>query len=408
MKKSKMLSHIRVLDLTRVLAGPWCTQNLADMGADVIKVERPGLGDDSRGWGPPFLRDQNGKDTEAAYYLCCNRGKRSMTLDISKPEGQEIVRKLAAHSDIVVENYKVGTLERYGLAYEHLRRVRPDIIYCSITGFGQSGPYADRPGYDFVFQGISGLMSITGERDSLPGGGPQKVGVAVTDIFTGMYSTVAILGALAYRNVSGEGQYIDMSLLDTSVAVLANQSMNYLTSGVVPERYGNAHANLVPYEVFPCAGGNVILAIGNDTQFAAFCELAGRPELATDERYRTNSARLVNRQSLIPEVQCIMKTREMHEWVKILEAANVPCGPINDLAQMFEDPQVRHRGIEVAIPHPLAGRVSMVASPMRFSATPVTYEVPPPLLGEHTREILGELAQVDADAYSRLANKGIV
>ena len=408
MSKSKMLSHIRVLDLSRVLAGPWCTQNLADMGADVIKVERPGVGDDTRGWGPPFLRDQNGKDTEAGYYLGCNRGKRSITLDISTPEGQDLVKKLAAQSDIVVENYKVGTLQRYGLAYEDLKALRPGLIYCSITGFGQSGPYADRPGYDFVFQGMSGLMSITGERDDLPGGGPQKVGVAVTDIFTGMYATVAILGALAYRDVSGEGQYIDLALLDTAIAVLANQNMNYLTSGVAPKRYGNAHANLTPYQVFACNGGHVILAVGNDTQFAAFCNVAGHPQLAADERFRTNTARLGNREALVAALEPIMKCRSKDEWVAMLEAVNVPCGPINNIQQMFDDPQVRHRGIRVAIAHPLAGEVPMVASPMRFSATPITYDVPPPLLGEHTRDILGDLAGVDDAAFAKLSEQGIV
>jgi len=409
MTKSKMLSHIRVLDLSRVLAGPWCTQNLADMGADVIKVERPGAGDDTRGWGPPFLKDESGIDTsEAAYYLACNRGKRSVTLDISTAEGQAIVKRLAAQSDIVIENYKVGTLARYGLAYDDLKAVRPGVIYCSVTGFGQSGPYADRPGYDFVFQGMSGLMSITGERDDLPGGGPQKVGVAISDILTGMYSTVAILGALAYRDVSGEGQYIDMALLDTTIAVLANQNMNYLTSGAVPKRYGNAHANVVPYQVFPCAGGHLILAIGNDTQFAAFCKVAGRNELADDPRYRSNTARLGNRDSLIAEIEGIMKTRDMHEWIASLEAVNVPCGPINNLQQMFEDPQVRHRGIQVTGPHPLAGGVPMVASPMRFSATPITYDVPPPLLGEHTREVLAELAGIEGEAFASLSAKGIV
>jgi crotonobetainyl-CoA:carnitine CoA-transferase CaiB-like acyl-CoA transferase len=403
------LSHIRVLDLSRVLAGPWASQNLADLGAEVIKVERPGAGDDTRGWGPPWIKDRDGKDTrDSAYYLSCNRGKKSITLDISKPEGQQIVRGLAAKCDVLIENYKVGTLARYGLAYEQLREVNPRLIYCSITGFGQSGPYAPRPGYDFVFQGMGGLMSITGERDELPGGGPMKVGIAITDILTGMYASLAITAAIAHCERGGSGQYIDVALLDSMVAFNANQISGYLVSGNIPKRYGNAHPNVVPYQVFPCKDGHIILAIGNDSQFASFCSVAGHPELAEDERFRLMTGRIVNRDALIPLIAAIMKTRGMHDWIVVLEGANVPCGPINNMQQVFEDPQVQHRGLKVEIPNPAGVPCPTVASPMRFSETPVEYAVPPPALGQHTQEILHELLGLDRQAVDALAAKGIV
>jgi crotonobetainyl-CoA:carnitine CoA-transferase CaiB-like acyl-CoA transferase len=403
------LSHIRVLDLSRVLAGPWASQNLADLGAEVIKVERPGAGDDTRGWGPPWFKDKEGKDTsDSSYFLSCNRGKKSVTLDISKPEGQQIVRELAAKCDVLIENYKVGTLVRYGLSYEQLREINPRLIYCSITGFGKTGPYAPRPGYDFIFQGMGGLMSITGERDDLPGGGPMKVGIAITDILTGMYASLAITAAIAHRERGGAGQYIDMALLDCMVAFNANQISGYLVSGNVPKRYGNAHANVVPYQVFPCKDGHIILAVGNDSQFASLCKVAGRPELAEDERFRLMSGRIVNRDALIPLIAEIMKQRGMREWIEVLEAANVPCGPINNMKQVLEDPQVQHRGMKVEIPTAAGVPCPMVASPMRFSETPVEYTLPPPTLGQHTREVLQDLLGMEPQAVAALAAKGIV
>jgi crotonobetainyl-CoA:carnitine CoA-transferase CaiB-like acyl-CoA transferase len=403
------LSHIRVLDLSRILAGPWASQNLADLGAEVIKVERPGTGDDTRGWGPPWFKARDGEDTRvSSYYLSCNRGKKSMTLDISRPEGQQIVRALAAKCDVLIENYKVGTLARYGLGYEQLREINPRLIYCAITGFGQSGPYAPRPGYDFVFQGMGGLMSITGERDELPGGGPMKVGIAITDILTGMYASLAITAAIAHCERGGSGQYIDVALLDSMVAFNANQISGYLVSGNIPGRYGNAHANVVPYQVFPCKDGHIILAVGNDSQFASFCKVAGRSELAEDERFRLMSGRIVNRDALVPLIAGIMRTRGMHEWIEVLEAANVPCGPINNMQQVFEDPQVQHRGLKVEIATPGGVPCPTVASPMRFSGTPVEYNVPPPTLGQHTHEILQELLGMDRQAVDALAAKGVV
>jgi formyl-CoA transferase len=406
---SRPLSHIRVLDLTRVLAGPWASQSLADLGAEVIKIERPGSGDDTRDWGPPFLKDKAGNEThESAYFLSVNRGKKSVTLDIAQPEGQRIARELALKSDVVIENYKVGGLARYGLAYADLKQIHPKIVYCSVTGFGQAGPYAQRPGYDFIFQGMGGLMSITGERDDLPGGGPQKVGIAITDVLTGLYAALAITAAIAHRERTGVGQYIDVALLDTIVAFGANQIFNYFTSGKVPGRYGNAHANLLPYEVFATADGHVILAVGNDSQFASFCKVAGRPELAADSRYATMPERIRNRVTLIPLVRDIIGKRPSRQWIAELEAANVPCGPINDYREVFEDPQVRHRGLKVEIPHPAGVPCPTVASPMRFSETPVTYDTPPPLLGQHTREVLGDLLGMKDDELDRLAGKKVI
>jgi formyl-CoA transferase len=402
------LSHIRVLDLTRVLAGPWASQNLADLGAEVIKIERPGSGDDTRSWGPPFLRDRNGKETrESAYFLSVNRGKKSVTLDISKPGGAEIARKLAEKSDVLIENYKVGGLAKYGLGYEDLKSGNPRIIYCSVTGYGQSGPRAHLPGYDFIFQGMGGLMSITGERDELPGGGPQKVGIAVTDVMAGMYASLAITGAIAHRERTGQGQYIDIALLDTIVAFGANQIFNYFHSGTVPKRWGNAHPNLLPYEVFATADGHLILGAGNDSQWASFCAAAERPDLASDPRFMTMPDRIRSRAALIPIVQEIMKGRSNRDWIERLDAANVPCGPINNYEEVLEDPQVRHRGLKIEMPHPLSGSMAGVASPMRFSKTPVEYAAPPPLLGQHTRDVLSDVLGIGNEELDRLAAQKI-
>jgi crotonobetainyl-CoA:carnitine CoA-transferase CaiB-like acyl-CoA transferase len=403
------LSHIRVLDLSRVLAGPWAAQNLADLGAEVIKVERPGAGDDTRGWGPPWMKDGAGKDTaESAYYLSVNRNKKSVTLDIAKPEGQAIARELALKCQVLIENYKVGTLKRYGLDYDALKKDNPGLVYCSVTGFGQDGPYAPRPGYDFIFQGMGGLMSITGERDGQPGAGPQKVGIAITDVLTGMYASVAILAALNHRERTGRGQYIDAALLDTIVAFNANQICSYFASGKIPVRWGNAHPQVVPYEVFPTADGHIILAIGNDSQFASFCQAAGCPELVQEPRFRTMSQRIVHRAELIPLIADVMRTRAKHEWIGLLEAANVPCGPINNMKEVFEDPQVQHRGLRVDIPHPSGGKAAVVRSPLRLSETPVEYRLAPPTLGQHNQEVLqGLLGRSDAE-FAKLKAAGII
>jgi formyl-CoA transferase len=404
---SRPLSHIKVLDLTRILAGPWATQNLADLGAEVIKIERPGTGDDTRAWGPPFLKDKDGHDSsESAYYLSVNRGKKSVTLDIAAPEGQRIARELAAKCDVLVENYKVGGLKKYGLDYESLKRINPGLIYCSVTGFGQDGPYAARPGYDFIFQGMGGFMSITGERDDLPGGGPQKAGIAVTDVLTGLYACIAINAAIVHRERTGQGQCIDMALMDTLVAFNANQILNYWCSGNIPRRWGNAHINICPYQVFATSDGHLILAVGNDSQFRSFCKAAGREELADDARFRTNPDRLKNRDVLVPIVEAIMRARSKTDWIATLEAASVPCGPINNMQEVFENPQVVHRGLRVDIPHP-AGVAPTVASPMRFSETPVTYDVPPPLLGQHTDEVLQGLLGMSAQQVAELRARGV-
>jgi len=405
---ARPLSHIRVLDLTRVLAGPWAAQNLADLGAEVIKVERPGSGDDTRSWGPPFLKDRDGKETgESAYFLSVNRGKKSVTLDISHPEGARIARGLAAKCDVLLENYKVGGLAKYGLGYEDLKAVNPGIVYCSVTGYGQTGPCAHLPGYDFIFQGMGGLMSITGERDELPGGGPQKVGIAVTDVMTGMYASLAISAALLHRERTGKGQYIDMALLDTIVAFGANQISNYFHSGRIPERWGNAHPNLLPYEVFPTADGHVILGAGNDSQWVSLCAVAGHPELASDPRFKTMPDRIRNRKALIPLLQEILRGRTSRDWIALFDAANVPCGPINNYREVFENPQVQHRGLRIDMPHPLSGSVPGVASPMRFSDTPVEYDAAPPLLGQHTREVLSRLLGMGDEELDRLAARKI-
>ena len=406
---SGALSHIRVLDLSRVLAGPWASQLLADLGAEVIKIERPGTGDDTRAWGPPFLRDEEGRDTsEAAYYLAANRNKKSVTVDIGSAEGQEVIRALVKTVDVVLENFKAGGLRQYGLDYESLRAENPRLVYCSITGFGQTGPYASRPGYDFLIQGLGGLMSITGRRDGEAGAGPQKVGVALTDILTGMYAAVGVLSALAYRNRTGEGQYIDLALLDVQIACLANQNMNFLTTGIAPKRMGNAHPNVVPYQDFPTADGEMILAVGNDSQFASLCAVLGHPEWAADERFTTNAARIRHRDVLIPLLRQATVFRTTNEWVAVLEAANVPCGPINDLKSMYDDPQVKARGLRKDMPHPLAGKVPTVANPIRLSATPVEYRLAPPLLGQHTREVLQQVLGLSEERIRALAADGII
>ncbi|MDY0919932.1 CaiB/BaiF CoA-transferase family protein [Pseudomonas viridiflava] len=403
------LSHIRVLDLSRVLAGPWAGQILADLGADVIKVERPVCGDDTRSWGPPFLKDEAGQNTtEAAYYLSANRNKQSVTIDFTRPEGQRLVRELVAKSDIVIENFKVGGLATYGLDYASLKAVNPKLIYCSITGFGQTGPYAKRAGYDFMIQGLGGLMSLTGRPDGDEGGGPVKVGVALTDILTGLYSTTAILAALAHRDQSGVGQYIDMALLDVQVACLANQAMNYLTTGVAPKRLGNAHPNIVPYQDFPTADGDFILTVGNDSQFRKFAEVAGQSQWATDPRFLTNKLRVANRSELIPLIRQATVFKTTAQWVDELEAAGVPCGPVNDLAQVFADPQVLARGLAIELPHALGGRVAQVASPIRLSETPVEYQRAPPLLGEHTSQVLQELLGMSGDEVVALREAGVL
>ncbi|WP_060482634.1 CaiB/BaiF CoA-transferase family protein [Pseudomonas sp. NBRC 111119] len=403
------LSHLRVLDLSRVLAGPWSGQILADLGADVIKVERPGSGDDTRAWGPPFFKNAEGENTrEAAYYLSANRNKRSVTIDFTQPEGQRLVRELAATCDIVIENFKVGGLAAYGLDYEGLKAVNPRLIYCSITGFGQTGPYAKRAGYDFMIQGLGGLMSLTGRPEGEAGEGPVKVGVALTDILTGLYSTVAMLAALSHREQTGIGQHIDMALLDVQVACLANQAMNYLTTGNPPRRLGNAHPNIVPYQDFPTADGDFILTVGNDSQFRKFAEVAGQPEWADDARFATNKLRVANRAQLIPLIRQATVFKTTAQWVSQLEAAGVPCGPINDLAQVFQDPQVLARGLAVSMPHPLGGSVPQVASPIRLSQTPVEYRRAPPLLGEHTDAVLTDVLELDAAQLKRLRDTGVI
>jgi formyl-CoA transferase len=393
------LSHVRVLDLSRVLAGPWAGQNMADLGAEVIKVERPGRGDDSRAYGPPWVKDGEGRDTaESAYFTAANRGKKSVTLDIASPAGQAVVRELAKVSDVVIENYKFGDLDRYGLGYEDLKAINPGLIYCSVTGFGQTGPFKERPGYDFMVQGMGGMMSVTGEPDDAPGGGPQRAGVPVADIITGMYASIAICAALAHRAVTGVGQRLDLALLDSQIALLSYQNTNFFATGQAPKRIGNLHPNIVPYQPFKTSDGNVIVACGNDNLYRKFCAAIGRPQFAQDERFVNNGKRVEHRDELTREVAAVMATRSTREWVEALEAAGVPCGPINDLAQVYQEPQVIARGIRVDIEHPVAGSMPTVASPMRFSQTPIEYKRPPPTLGQHTEEVLrGLLGKSDED-----------
>lgn len=407
--KSAALTGIRVLDLSRVLAGPWASQTLGDLGAEIIKVERPETGDDTRTWGPPYLKDGQGEPTsDAAYYLCTNRNKKSIAIDIASPRGQSLVRDLAKQCDVVIENFKVGSLQQYGLDYPSLRVINPRLIYCSITGFGHTGPYAQRAGYDFLIQGMGGLMSITGHPEGSPGAGPIKVGVALTDILTGLYASTSILAAIQARHHTGEGQHIDLALLDVGVACLANQSMNYLHSDQIPKRMGNAHPNTVPYQDFPTADGHMILAIGNDGQFARFCDACGHPELSQDESYRTNTARLANRISLIDTMRKITSTRSTSAWVELLESASVPCGPINTIADVFADPQVKSREMQIAMDHEKAGPIALVASPIRLSETPVQYRYAPPTLGQHTREILRDCLQLTDEVMDELFLQGIL
>jgi len=403
------LSGLRVLDLSRVLAGPWAAQVFGDLGAEVIKIERPGGGDETRAWGPPYLKDSDGRDTtEAAYFLSANRNKKSVCVDFTKAEGQEIIRRIAAQSDILLENFKAGGLKQYGLDYDSLKVVNPRLVYCSITGFGQTGPYAPRAGYDFLIQGMGGLMSITGRKNGEPGAGPQKVGVAVTDVLTGLYSVIAVLAALNHRRESGKGQYIDMALLDVQVTSLANQNMNFLTSGALPVRMGNAHPNIVPYQDFPTLDGDMILAVGNDGQFAALCEVLGHPEWASDERFATNTLRVKNRDVIIGLLSGATAKRTTGEWVKACESAGVPCGPIKDLRAVFSDPQIVARKLKIDMPHPTAGTVPLVSSPIRMSETPVEYRSPPPLLGEHTITVLEQVLGLSRDQIDELAGKDIV
>ena len=403
------LSHLTVLDLSRVLAGPWCTQLLADLGAEVIKIEKPGSGDDTRSWGPPFLKDREGRETgEAAYYLACNRGKKSVAVDFTQSEGQAIVRDLARAADVIVENFKVGGLKKYGLDYASLSAVNPRLVYCSITGFGQTGPYAERAGYDFMIQGMGGFMSVTGERDDAPGGGPQKAGIAVADLMTGMYAATAVLAAIAHREREGIGQYIDTSLFDTQIAMMATLDMNYLVSGTPPGRAGNAHQSIVPYQVFACADGHLILAVGNDGQFARFCDAAGKPEWRADPRFATNAGRVQRRDILVPMIAELMLERTQRDWLSTLEVVGVPCGPINRLDQVFADPQAKARGMRIDLPHPLSGTVPQVANPLNFSATPLTYTQAPPLLGEHTEAVLAGRLGLSKQSLADLVARGIV
>lgn len=407
------LAGLRVLDLSRILAGPWCTQILADLGADVIKIERPKVGDDTRQWGPPFIADENGDPTQlATYFLCCNRNKRSVAVDISTPEGQKLICELAKQSDIVVENYKVGGLKQYGLDYESLQKLNPRLIYCSITGFGQTGPYAPRAGYDLLIQASGGLMSITGQPDDAPGGGPMRTGVAVIDILTGIYASTAILAAVESRHKTGKGQYVDMALLDVSTAILANQVSAYLNAGRDSVRQGNSHPSIVPYQTFPTADGNMLLAVGNDGQFERFCGVIGKPEWAKDERFATNKARVINREVLVPMISDITRTKATVQWVDALEGKAVPCGPVNQMSDVFKDPQVQARGLRVELPPTQVDGVTTapvytVASPVRLSDTPPVLSSPPPALGQHTDEVLQSIG-ISKDTIAQLKSQAII
>jgi len=402
------LSHLRVLDLSRVLAGPWAGQTLGDLGAEVIKVERPGTGDDTRLWGPPFLRDRQGNDTrDSAYYLCANRNKKSIAVDFTQPAGQTLIRELAKTCDVVIENFKVGSLKQYGLDYASLMEINPRMVYCSITGFGQTGPYEHRAGYDFLMQGMGGLMSITGRADGEEGAGPVKVGVALTDILTGLYASTAILAALQSRDVTGQGQHVDLALLDVQVACLANQGMNHLY-GQTPKRMGNAHPNTVPYQDFPTADGYMILAIGNDSQFANFCKETGKPEWAEDPRFKTNAGRIEHRSILIPLMRQLTVMRSTRDWIGLFEKVGVPCGPINTITDVFADPQVQSRGMQIRMTHPTGGEIPLVASPIRLSGTPVQYRTAPPELGQDTQQVLAEVLGLSAGSIQALVKEGVV
>ena len=408
------LSHVRVLDLSRVLAGPWAGQNLADLGAEVIKVERPKVGDDSRAFGPPWVKDREGRETkDSAYFTSANRGKKSITVNVAKPEGQALIRALARECDVLIENYKHGDLARYGLGYDDLKSVNPRLVYCSVTGFGQTGPYRERPGYDFMIQGMGGMMSVTGEPDGDPkegkaGGGPQRAGVPIADIITGMYASIAICAALASRAETGAGQHLDLALLDSQIALLAYQNTNYFSTGKAPKRIGNLHPNIVPYQPFRSSDGEVIVACGNDNLFRKFCDAAGCPELATDARFATNGKRVENRAEMTRLIQEIFRKKTTAEWLALLESAGVPNGPINDIAQVFEEPQVKARGVKIELDHAAAGKLPLVASPMRFSGTPLEYRLPPPLLGEHTDQILKEFLKLNETEIAKLRADGIV
>ncbi len=402
------LSGVRVLDLSRILAGPWAAQTLADLGAEVIKVEHP-AGDDTRGWGPPFMADPSSDERgDAAYFFAANRGKKSITIDFTKPEGAALVRGIAEKSDVLLENFKVGGLKKYGLDYAAMAALNPRLVYCSITGFGQTGPYATRPGYDFLIQAMGGLMSITGERDGRPGGGPQKVGVAITDVMTGLYATIGIMGALRSRDSSGRGQHLDLALMDVQIAALANQASSYLATGKAPVRLGNEHPSISPYQSLPASDGFFILAIGNDTQFRSFCEAAGHPELADDARFRSNSDRVGNRDALTALLAEITRQRKIDEWTGAMEKAGVPCGPINSLDRVFADPHVRARGIQVELQHPRYGAVPSVANPIRFSETPIQYTAAPPNLGADTRGVLEGLLNKSAAEVEALSQAGVI
>ncbi len=402
------LSHLRVLDLSRVLAGPFAAQILGDLGAEVIKIERPGEGDETRHFGPPFLKTVDGGKGDAVYFLSANRNKKSVTIDFSKPEGAALVKRLARRAHVVVENFKTGTLARYGLDYESLAAENPALIYCSLTGFGHDGPYKDKAGYDYLIQGMAGLMSVTGQPDGTPGAEPMKVGVAVSDVLTGLYATIAILAALIHQARTGEGQAIDMALFDCQAAALVNQAMNYLAGGVVPGRLGNAHPNIVPYQVFATADGHLILAVANDGQFRRFCAAAGLGELSADPRFATNGGRVDHREMLIALLKPVFEGRSTTEWIGRLEAANVPCGPINRIDQVFADPQAVARGLKISLAHAAAGSVDLAASPLRLAKTPPEYRNAPPLLGEHTEEILREILGVSAEDMARLHDRGVL
>lgn len=403
------LSGFRVLDMSRILAGPWSAQTLADLGAEVIKVERPNVGDDTRRWGPPYLKDATGQDTnEAAYYTAANRGKDSITVDITQPDGQHIIKQLVQKCDVLIENYKVGGLKKYGLDYDSLKEINPALVYCSITGFGQTGPYASRAGYDFMIQGMGGLMSITGEKDGEPGAGPQKVGVAVTDLFTGLYATIAIQGALLERERSGLGQYIDLALLDVQAAVLANQASNYLVGGIVPQRMGNAHPNIVPYQAFATSDGFIILAVGNDGQFQKLLQLAGKASLMQDERFATNPARVQNREVVCEEVANIMVQQSSDYWLTELSERGVPCGPINNIEQVFANPQIQHRQMQIDVEHPLSGTLSLCNSPINYSRSKIDISKAPPLLGNDTQRILTDLLEMDEAQLKQLQEQGCI
>lgn len=405
----KALSNIRVLDLTRILAGPWCTQNLADLGAEVIKIEKPGNGDDTRAWGPPWLPGQQAETSaDSSYYSAANRGKQSVTVDITTAQGQSLIKRLAKESDVFIENFKVGNLKKYGLDYESIRKENPNIIYCSITGFGQEGPYSHRPGYDFVFQGMGGMMSVTGEKDSHAGGGPQKVGIALADIMTGMYSTIAILAAINHRSKSGQGQYIDMSLLDCIVALGSNQITGYFASGQVPARMGNAHMSLVPYGVYPTLDGHIIIAIGNDEQWQRYCSVIERPDLAAEEDFAKVTGRIINRERLDGFLNETMQKRSSADWLEALEQNGVPCGPINNYEQVFQNEQVIHRKLRVDFERQDGARISAAASPLRLTGTPPSYDLPPPVIGQHTDEVLRRVLNLDEHELSELHKTSVI